>query len=321
MNLLMSTLIPEHQTIFVNQLMLQNGFSEYLLNLQNMNPQVCSVPVTPTPTSEFEDLLRNLKSDGKAPFKHSEEKEWNAVKAEDSEETMGEEEVLYIEVLGKPEEKEKSSQQSKHQSSSLKTEVKQKNNNLGSEKVIVSAPIPSIAPWSAAAVSNTNSPISLAEIQKAERRERRHEEQQKSYEQSASETKDNITWTKILPPSTRTKSFAEIQAEEAKEVAAVAEQQKKQRYEDLTTNVASATEVNWATAWKVVPVREQNPPLTKRKDIIVKKKIVEERKIVDQSEKQQKKDDGQTEFLNWCYKSLTNLNPKIDGILKYYFIY
>lgn len=304
----MSSLIPEQQTILVNHLMLQNGFSEYLLSLQNLSPQLCPATVPAMPTTEFDDLLRNLKNN-EENVQNSNEKELEIVKDEEKQQNLEVEEEIIV-VINK-EEKPKRSHQPNIQLSSIKKEIKRRNEKK--DKVHQeSAPIPSIAPWSTATSSIANPPISLAEIQKAERRERRHEEQQKIVEPSINESKDNLTWTKILPPPTGTKSFAEIQAEEAKELA-FAEQQKKQRADDLATNIAPLTEVTWATAWKIIPAREQQPSTSKKKDLMVKKKSIEEKKIVDRLEKPLKKDDGQTEFMSWCCKNLTNLNPKIDG--------
>ncbi|KAL5289831.1 GIGYF1 family protein [Megaselia abdita] len=312
LNLLMSSLIPEQQTIFVNQLILQNGFSEYLLSLQNLSPQVCPTPAPSIMTAEFDNFLRNLKNNEEEVVQNDETKEWNQVKPEESRNTV-EEELEEDVVVIKAEDKPKRVSQPKPQPTIIKKEYKKKNDKKETEKVHhVPMPIPSIAPWSAATKTNTNPPISLAEIQKAERRERRHEEQQRIVEPVISEAKDNLTWTKILPPPTGTKSFAEIQAEEAKESAAVTEQQKKQRIEDLASNSVTLNDGSWATAWKVIPTREQQLPLAKKKDIIVKKKVIEEKKSSDKLEKPNKNDDGQIEFLSWCYRSLTNLNPKID---------
>lgn len=283
--------------------MLQNGFPEYLLSLQNLSPHVCAASSQIIQnSSEFECLLenRNKETEDAKEVVVNEKTSWHSDNINETPKATDELNAKKIE------EKPKKNQQ-KHQSLINKKDMKKKFEKKECEKPNQTfTPAPSVAPWSSN-VSSSTAPISLAEIQKAERRERRNEEQQKHVDPPISETRENLlTWTKILPPPTGAKSFAEIQAEEAKELAAVVDQQKKQRIEEL----ASTGDIAWTTAWKVIPAREVQVQPIKKKDI-TKKKVDEKKK--EKPEKQSIKDDGQNEFLSWCCKNLTSLNPKIDG--------
>ncbi|KAH8266713.1 hypothetical protein KR026_004404 [Drosophila bipectinata] len=117
------------------------------------------------------------------------------------------------------------------------TEInKNMNSKTGEELTPSRAPVISVAPWSLRSSNSNSTAPGLAEIQKAERRERRAD-QQRHQEQlekqmranaaAAAEANDAMLKWQAAPTSAPVMSLAKIQAEEAKRLANDMEQQRR----------------------------------------------------------------------------------------------
>ncbi|KAH8256443.1 hypothetical protein KR032_007294 [Drosophila birchii] len=119
--------------------------------------------------------------------------------------------------------------------------------SLEAQRSSVRLPATSIAPWSLARSSNANSTVApgLAEIQKAERRERRadqqrHQEQldKRSRANAAAQGEANdvlLKWQSVTPTPIPVMSLADIQAEEAKRLTNELRRDIEQQHQHLGT--------------------------------------------------------------------------------------